>query len=488
MSENAGPLFDSGSGELFATERTGTFARRLAVAFAIVAALTAALAAGVIAISWSIEFDRYLQSNLQHTANGIARIASEAYARYGGWSLQTFGTIPSWGPFTGLAVQILDKDGTVIYDDTTEHVTDVSGKVVGEQQVVISPEGPARTAPVIVRGEQVGTVRVWAFGPALGLTDRDLQFRRASLRALAFAALVAIAAASLAGMFYAARLVRPIERITATASALRSGDRSARTGMTGSDEIAVLGRTIDEMADAIEADRELERRLTADVAHELRTPLQAIQATVEAMQDGVLPADEVHLATVREETMRLSRLAHAILELSRLESGSLPFDMHELDLADPLRTAADAHEALFDACGLTFTARVASGLMVVADPDRIQQAVGNLLSNAARYTPAGGSVTLRARKDGDVAVVEVEDTGIGVREEDLPHLFSRFWRADAARERSSGGLGIGLAVTKEIVERHGGRIGVERRREGGTRFIIRLPLARTGDVGRPVQR
>lgn len=456
---------------------TGRFARRISISFAIVAAVTAALAAGVLSYSWNAEFDRYLKGNLQHAADAIAEVAQEAYPRYGGWSLQTFGVIPSWGPATGLAVQILDADGKVIYDDTTSHVQDASGRIVTEQQVIMAPEGPARTAPVVVGGTQVGTVRVWAFGPAAGLTDRDVKFRDASVRALAGAAIAAIVLASLAGMAYANRLVRPIERITATASALRQGDSSARTGFTGEDEIAVLGRTVDEMADAIEADRELERRLTADVAHELRTPLQAIQATVEAMQDGVLPADEERLGTVRDETVRLARLADAILELTRLERGSLPFDMHVLDPADPVRAAADAHEALFEVSNLAFTVDVARGVRIVGDADRLQQAVSNLLSNAARYTPSGGSVVLRLWAGRTEAVIEVDDTGIGISDEDLPHLFSRFWRADEARDRSSGGLGIGLAVTKEIVERHDGTIGAEQLAHGGTRFMLKIPLA-----------
>jgi signal transduction histidine kinase len=333
------------------------------------------------------------------------------------------------------------------------------------------------TSPVVVNGQQVGTVRVWAFGRGAVLTDRDEQFRQASVRALGIAALVAIVLASVAGLGYATRLVQPIERITATARALRQGARDARTGMTGDDEIAVLGRTIDEMADAIEADRQLEQRLTADVAHELRTPLQAIQATVEAMQDGVLPADEERLGTVRDETVRLARLADAILELTRLERGSLPFDMRPLDLTASVRRVIDTHEALIEACDLTLAVALEDGVSVVGDDDRLSQAISNLLSNAARYTPEGGSIDVTLRVRGGSASIEVADTGIGITDEDMPHLFSRFWRADGARTRSTGGLGIGLAVTKEIVERHGGRIGAEQRPEGGTRFILRIPVA-----------
>lgn len=455
----------------------GSFGKRLSVAFAVVAAVTAALAAVIIWGSWNAEFDRYLRDNLQRVADGVSQVAASAYPQYGGWTLQTLSTIPRFGSMRGIAVQILDANDTLIYDELSLEAQMADAAVVEEQRFALQPEGPVVTSAILVGRVEVGTVRVWAYGPGAVVTERDQQFRQASVRALGIAALMAIALASVAGLGYANRLVRPIERITATAQALRSGESEARTGFDGEDEISVLGRTLDEMADAIEADRELERRLTADVAHELRTPLQAIQATVEAMQDGVLPADQERLGTVRDETVRLGRLADAILELTRLERGSLPFDLRRLDLAAPVRAAVDSHEALFEAAGLTLSVAIAPGLTINGDSDRLQQAVSNLLSNAARYTPEGGEVLVTvARRDG-AALVEVSDTGIGVADADLPHLFNRFWRADDARARSTGGLGIGLAVTKEIVERHGGRICVERRPEGGSRFSINLPSA-----------
>jgi two-component system, OmpR family, sensor histidine kinase BaeS len=283
----------------------------------------------------------------------------------------------------------------------------------------------------------------------------------------------------ISGIWYASRLTRPIERITATAQALQNGDTDARTGLHTDDEIGYLAMTFDAMADSIEADREMERRLTADVAHELRTPLQAIQATVEAMQDGVLPADEERLGIVRDETRRLSRLTNGILELTRLERGSTSFDMQRVDAANPVNSAVDMLEALVETCELTLTKRVAEGVFVEADSDRLQQAVSNLLSNAARYTPAGGHIDVTLRRQAGEAVIEVADTGVGIAEEDLPRVFSRFWRADGARATATGGLGIGLAVTKEIVERLGGTIAAGPRPDGaqGTLFAIRLPLA-----------
>jgi signal transduction histidine kinase len=451
----------------------------LAIAFAAVAALTALLSAVLISAVWNYQFNQYVRGNLQRISDGVAEIGATAYLQYGGWSFQSLSVIPRFGgSMQGTAIQIMNEDGEIIYDDSVL----ASGRTdlpVGEgdtaMDFVLEPEGPVVTTPIVVGGTQVGSARVWAFGPGAVYNERDEQFRRGSFLALTIAALVAILFASLGGVWYAKKLVRPIETITDAARSLRQGDRMARTRLEGEDEIAVLGKTFDEMADAIEADRQLERRLTADVAHELRTPLQAIQATVEAMQDGVLPADEERLGTVRNETVRLARLADAILELTRLERGSLPFEMGRLDISLPVRAAVDANEALIESCDLTLSVDVAEHIFVIGDSDRLQQAVGNLLSNAARYTPAGGRIEVRVAALADQALIEISDTGIGIREQDIPHVFSRFWRADSARATATGGLGIGLAVTKEIVERHRGSIGVESAWGSGTKFTIRLP-------------
>lgn len=461
-----------------------TFGRRIALAFAAVAALTALLSGALISAAWNYQFESYVRDNLQHTSDGIAQIIEQAYPAYGGWTLVTLAQIPRFGESSGIGIQVLDETGSVIYDDATMSAAMQQMMQSGNAQSNTQPQGkgfvlkpsvPVVTSAITVEGKQVGSVRVWAYGSGALMTERDQRFRRGSFIGLFIAACAAIVLASLAGLAYSRLLVRPIQRITETAQRLRGGDRDARTGLSADDEIGFLATSFDEMADSIEADRELERRLTADVAHELRTPLQAIQATVEAMQDGVLPADEERLGTVRDETVRLSRLASGILELTRLERGRVPFDCARLDLSVPVRMAVDAHAALFESCSVELLADTPEGIFVNGDTDRLQQAVGNLLGNAARYTPPGGTVRVSVGVSGDDALVTVEDTGIGIAEEDLPYVFSRFWRADAARDRSSGGLGIGLAVTREIVERHRGSITAERREAGGTRFTVRLP-------------
>lgn len=456
---------------------------KIAAGFAAVAVFTAALAAALLTATWQGQFERYIREGLQSRADDASVVMAQIYGQAGGWQEVRFLDLGHVGlTMSGFRVQVYDHAGQLIGDSRTAAMpSDIS--LGGLDQQI---KDASASSAIVVNGHRVGHVRVTALSPGGLLSPRDLEFRQSALDGLMAAALIAVVLATIAGALVARGIVRPISLVTQVAGRLRGGDGSARTGMNGSDAVSVLGRTLDEMADSIEADRSFERQLTADVAHELRTPLQAIQATVEAMQDGVLPADEHRLGVVRDETVRLARLANSILELSRLESGATRFECHQMDPAAPVRAAVEAHRALLEACALGIETRIAPGMTIEGDADRLTQAVGNLLSNAARYTPEGGRVVVTVARDGDSARIAVSDTGIGVSEEDRERVFARFWRADPARERSKGGVGIGLSVVKEIVERHKGRVTLapaEESPDGGATFVIRIPLSGGGGGG-----
>ena len=461
-------MLPCGTGGAAVKRRSLTF--RLGFAFAGVAVATALIAAVVLTVAWQRQFEAYVQRGVQERAEAVAAVIAREYERAGTWQSVTFLEFVHIGISPDLSIRILDADGELI-----AYTADRMGRMTMEGAPPAGAQITAR-ADIVVGGEIVGEALVAQDAPGGLLTERDIHFRRASLVALGAAGVIAVVLASLAGALYARGIVRPIEAVTRAAEALRRGDRSARTGMTGGDPVAELGATFDQMADAVEAERRFEQQLTADVAHELRTPLQAIQATVEAMQDGVLPTDEERLGLIHDETMRLGRLAGSILELSRLEAGSAQFTLAPIDLAAPVAVALENSRAMMESTGHTLEESVATGLTVLGDADRLTQAVGNLLANAVRYTPEGGAVRVRLVRDGAEAVIEVADSGIGVAEADRPRVFQRFWRADPARSRASGGLGIGLAVVREIVERHGGSVGVHASDLGGAAFVIRLPL------------
>ncbi len=466
-----------------------TYTTRVTAAFAFIAAMTALVAIGVLSFVWEQHFQAYTQENMLSLAESTAERIETIYNRTGTLDdPQVVATAQYAQSLSkGAGVMVVDnKDNKTIYDSSNpkydENAEGDEGEVAQNGvDVSLAPSGSSGgqmvTAPIISADNiAVGSVRVWVYGSDALLRASDEEFRNNSYQAMIFATVLAIVLASLIGFLFARNLVSPINRMTKTAKAIKEGDLAARTRLHGDDEIARLGETFDEMADSVERDRKLERRLTTDVAHELRTPLMAIQSTVEAMVDGVFEADEERLETVNSEVQRLSRLVDAILKLSRLENRSTPMKEEIVDVGRLISGIVATHEAFVADSGLTLSYEMERGVCVRGDADMIRQATANLISNAVRYTPEGGHITVQVKRGDIMASIVVQDTGIGLSPDEAKMVFSRFWRADAGRTRESGGLGIGLSVVKEIVDRHGGWVQVEGCKGEGACFTIHLPL------------
>ncbi|MEU7245814.1 sensor histidine kinase [Streptomyces sparsogenes] len=289
---------------------------------------------------------------------------------------------------------------------------------------------------------------------------------------------VAVAAAAILGALLLSRTVlRPVSALTAASRGLGEGDLARRVPVTGRDEIAELGRSFNRMAESLQASEERQRRLVGDVAHELRTPLANLRGYLEALRDGVVEPDPELLDSLHEEVLLQQRIVDDLQDLALAEAGALTYHRDHTDLGELLETCRTAHRAQAERAGVTLTATVpAAPVYARADADRLRQAVGNLVSNAVRATAPGGGVRLTLERRGAEAVVRVSDTGHGIPAEQLPHVFERFWRADAARGRATGGSGLGLSITRQIVKDHQGTVGVESEVGVGTTFTMVLPL------------
>lgn len=509
-----------------------SYGSRMALSFALTSLMTVLILVCVIMVVWGSAFSEYTRANVIDLAKLTSEKLADSYEQDGEWTVDTLYAIAQSSSISDdIGLQVLDAEGTILYDDTwpvasvaadvkkseAESVPDTGsaeeGSVVATDQgsagqaAATSAEGSATAAekdepkikfdrhglistaptdeegaitePITTSdGKVVGKVRLWVLGSDVLLTKTDTAFREKTIDAMFLAAAIAVAISVMIGLFVSRMLTNPIRRITGTAKQIRDGDLSARTNMRGDDEIDQLGETFDEMATSLEKDLKHERRLTSDVAHELRTPLMAMLATVEAMQDGVYPTDNEHLETVASETRRLARLVQQMLDLSRMENHTAPMNIEAVDMVELVRGIVNAQEPLFHERDLRLRfADETQGKMpfIKVDPDMITQCVINLMSNAMRYTPEGGWVIVTVGLDRKHLTISVSDTGIGIAKEDLSRIFGRFWRADASRAREAGGLGVGLAVTKQIVERHHGFISVESELEKGTTFTIHLP-------------
>ena len=464
----------------------------MASSFALTSLMTVVVLVAVVSVVWGTAFSDYTRANVTEVARVTAEKLAASYEKQGEWTATELRSIAkSTSISKDLGIQVLDAKGSIVYDDTWPTVSISSdGKASSKTHGLVSAaptdeESTVTEAVTTSAGQNVGSVRVWVLGSDALLTKADSAFRERTFNAMALAAVVAIFISLVIGYFVSRMLTNPIRRITSTAKQIRDGDLSARTGLRGDDEIDQLGETFDEMATSLEKDMKHEKRLTSDVAHELRTPLMAMLATVEAMQDGVYPTDNEHLETVASETRRLARLVQQMLDLSRMENRTAPMNVEPVDMVPFIRTIVDSQERLF--AGRDLRLRFADetqgrSATIEIDPDMITQAVINIMSNAMRYTPEGGWVVVSVLGDRKHVMISVSDTGIGIAKEDLSRIFGRFWRADASRAREAGGLGVGLAVTKQIVERHRGFISVESELEKGTTFTIHLPREHTADA------
>ncbi|MFI8998545.1 sensor histidine kinase [Streptomyces sp. NPDC053542] len=295
---------------------------------------------------------------------------------------------------------------------------------------------------------------------------------------------VGVALAAILGALLLSRAVlRPIRALTLAARGLGAGELGQRVPVSGRDEIAELGRAFNRMADSLQAGEERQRRLTGDIAHELRTPLANLRGYLEALQDGVVEPTPELLASLHEEAMLQQRIVDDLQDLALAEAGALTYHRADVELRELLETCRTAHRAQAESAGVTLEVAAPERTYTVADADRLRQVVGNLVGNAIRATAPGGTVTLALSSHDGLAVLQVRDTGTGIPEKDLPHLFDRFWRADAARGRATGGSGLGLSIARQIVRDHRGTIEVESTVGVGTVFTVTLPLGSGGVAG-----
>ncbi|MET8452012.1 HAMP domain-containing sensor histidine kinase [Streptomyces sp. NPDC005209] len=269
------------------------------------------------------------------------------------------------------------------------------------------------------------------------------------------------------------RLVRPLRALT---RALHQPDgTTARVPVTTRDEIGQLTAAFNQLSEHRARAEEQRTVMAADIAHELRTPLSTIRSTLEATQDGILVPDQDVTSSLLEEALLLQHIIDDLQDLSAADAGALTLYPEPLWVADVLHQAAGAHRAQAETSGVTLAVEVDGELELHADPVRLRQMIGNLVSNAVRHTRSGDAITLRACHDGAAVVIEVADTGAGIAPGDLPYLFDRFWRADKSRSRQTGGSGLGLSIVRKLAEAHGGSATAESALEVGTVMTLRLP-------------
>jgi signal transduction histidine kinase len=323
--------------------------------------------------------------------------------------------------------------------------------------------------------------RPLAFNPETILLNT---FQRGMIEALAYALIVALAVALVASLLISRQVVAPLNEMTNASQRIADGHYTERVNVPGDlssgepDELGQLALSFNQMAARLEHTENIRRQLIGDVAHELRTPLTTIKGSLEALIDGVLPADGETYQQIYAEAGRMQRLVDDLQELSRVESGAYELALRRSAVSELVNSAVQRMGRAFEEKAVQLEVDVPASLpAVMVDEERIGQVMVNLLGNALQFTPGGGKVRISAARQGNEIRFGVSDTGIGVEAEHLPLLFTRFYRVDASRSRSSGGSGIGLTIARALVEMHGGRIWAESPGLGqGSAFYFTLPV------------
>ncbi len=297
-------------------------------------------------------------------------------------------------------------------------------------------------------------------------------------RAMVLAAITAGAVGLAIALLLSQSLTSPLRQLTGAMQRFAHGERNLQLPHPSGDEVGDLTRSFRGMMTEIERQEKLRKEMTADIAHELRTPLSVVHANLDALADGVYPLTRENLAPIRESAELLDRLVEDLRTLELADAGQLTLEKSEVDLSKILsRVAARFAPRAESQSQRIELAPSAAPSPVQADPQRLEQILGNLLDNALRHTPGGGTIRLGLKPEAHDVLLTVEDSGPGIPDDQLDLIFERFHRVDSARSRSDGGTGLGLAIARKLAEAHGGTLRAENRTEGGARFILTMPLS-----------
>lgn len=414
------------------------------------------------------DFGQYLDGESQDRIQRVVALLEGGYDRNGGWRKDALATDLAWALQLGVEVHLFDSAGQPVIDTAQaasawtelmrKRVLDATGYDPRTLKGALVPY------PLFMRGEEIGHLEA----RMLERLKEDY-FVRSSNRVLLVSVTILGLISVLAGIIAAGRLTKPILELVDASDDIAAGNLLRRVKNSGDDEIGRLSNSFNSMANNLEAQEKLRRTLLSNAAHELRTPLAIISGELEGMLDGILPIDRNALQSLHDEASRLTVILDGVDELSRAEASCLNLHKETFILKLYLagitgrfeRVSSEKHVALILECP--------DDLLIYADPDRLSQVVINLLSNAVKAAASGGQVFINASSEGDLVCLEIADNGCGIPEEDLPHVFERFYKG------SDGGLGLGLTIVQELVTAHGGTVSVSSSPDSGTSFCVMLP-------------
>ena len=367
---------------------------------------------------------------------------------------------PDWERTT-----LLDADGRVVLDHGSSNTP-----LVGS---IFTPHPTDLTLPLTINGELVGTLL-----SDRGATPRLVQLIFSLIGPTGVISMLLGILTLVIGLLLMRRMINPLSEVIAAAQSVSQGDLTARVPVRArNDDLSALSEHFNHMADELERSDRQRRNLLADIAHELRTPITILRGRLEGILDGVYPPDEAHIAPALEETYLLERLVEDLRLLALAEANQLRFETKSVKLEELAETTLGLFSAQAAERNISLNLKAEPNLPeVMVDSQRFQQVIGNLIDNALRFAPEGSLIDLTIHRQEDTIQLVVADEGPGIPENELPHIFDRFWRGEKSRARSTGGAGLGLSIARQLVEAQGGKISGSNRSPHGFEARITIPI------------
>lgn len=413
------------------------------------------------------DFQAYLEGEAEDRIYGILAQLEAAYERQSGWDTESQVRDALWALSVGFEIRVIDEQGKNVINPE-EMVRRASPLVTARLKSLFqfdtSEAGQYTPYPLFLGRKQIGTLEVRQLRPA-----KVMLFVRRSDGFLGWSIAIVGAVAVLLSFLFSQRLTKPIKDLADAASDISQGNLQRQVKTARQDEVGNLAAAFNRMTKTLEIQESLRRKLIADVAHELRTPLGVMRGELEGMIDGLILNDSANLQSLYDETGRLKKIVDGIEDLNRAEASRLSLELQPLNLNPFLGNITNRVRSIFQEKKVMLDLRCPEDASVQADPERLSQVILNLLSNALKATDEGGKVLVSVNPAEDGWSIAVEDNGRGIGEEDLPHVFERFYHGP------DGGLGIGLTIVKELVEAHGGRVQMKSDYGKGSSFTFFLP-------------
>ena len=425
-------------------------------------------------------FNNYIKDRIDSEKSMVLKSISSTYL-HNKWNVKEIERIGLEALDDGLIIKVVDNKGNIIWD-VNNNYNDMCQFMLNEMNGNLKSISPSSEGEYVeeyynldVNGVEIGYVEIGYYGP-IYYNNSDIMFFNGLNISLIIVTILAILLSVVMGVLISSNITKPVLEIAnATKEIINGKYKKNLKDDNKVKEINEMIISVNELADSLEMDQKIRKNLTRDISHELRTPLTTIQLQIEALIDGVWEASEERLIGIQNEIIRLTRLVESLEKLLEYDNDSLKLNKEEIDICELINgIIINFEKQVFDN-GIELKTNLKK-LTLNIDKDKIIQAIINLISNSIKYTPKGGTLTISCYSDSKNGYISIKDTGVGIGEEHIKHIFKRFYRVDSSRTRKTGGSGIGLSIAQSIINAHSGEIIVKSKVNNGSEFIIIIPL------------